>query len=73
MDVVGEHVGEAHERGVAVDVVGVVALDRGRDRLRQAPAAGEHAADDGVVDAELAALALDALLGGARVAVDLSG
>ena len=37
----------------------------------QAPAAGEHAADEGVVDAELAALAVDALLGRARVAVDL--
>ena len=45
----------------------------GRDRLRQAPAAGEHAADERVVDAELAALAVDALLGRARVAVDLRG
>ena len=70
LDVVGQHVGETHERGVAVDLVGVVALDRGRDRLRQSPAAGEHPADDGVVDAELAALAVHALLGGAGLAVD---
>ena len=41
--------------------------------LRQAPAAGEHAADERVVDAELAALAVDALLGRAGVAVDLRG
>ena len=42
-------------------------------RLRQAPAAGEDAADQRVVDAELAALAVDALLGRAGVAVDLAG
>ena len=47
-------------------------IDAG-DRLRQAPAAGEDAADEGVVDAELAALALDPLLGGAGLAVDLAG
>ena len=40
-------------------------------RLRQAPAAGEDAADQRVVDAELAALAVDALLGRARALVDL--
>ena len=39
----------------------------------QPPAAGEHAADERVVDAELAALALDPLLGRAGVAVDLAG
>ena len=70
--VVGEHVGQAHERGLAVGVLGVVALDHAGDRLRQAPAAGEHAADERVVDAELAALALDALLRRAGVAVDLA-
>ena len=70
--VVGEHVGEAHQRGLAVGVLGVVALDHAGDRLRQAPAAGEHAADQRVVDAELAALALDALLGSAGLAVDLT-
>ena len=42
-----------------------------RDRLGQAPAAGEDAADQRVVDAELAALAVDALLGRARRSVDL--
>ena len=43
------------------------------DGLRQAPAAGEDAADQRVVDAELAALAVDALLRRAGVAVDLAG
>ena len=52
-------------------VVGVVALDRRGDGLRQVPAAGEHAADQRVVDAELAALVVQALLGRARGAVDL--
>ena len=70
--VVGEHVGEADEGGLAVGVVGVVALDDRGDGLRQAPAAGEDAADQRVVDAELAALAVDALLGRAGVAVDLA-
>ena len=69
----GEHVGQADEGGLAVGVVGVVALDDRGDGLRQAPAAGEDAADQRVVDAELAALAVDALLGRARVAVDLAG
>ena len=64
--VVGEHVGQADERGLAVLVVGVVALDGRGDAARQAPSAGEDAADERVVDAELAALAVDALLGGAR-------
>ncbi len=71
--VVGEHVGEADEGGLADGVVGVMALDDGRDGLRQAPAAGEHAADQRVVDAELATLAVDALLGRAGVAVHLAG
>ena len=66
-----EHVREAHEGGVALGVVGVVALDRRRDRVREVPAAGEDAADEGVVDAELAALVVQALLGRARGAVDL--
>ena len=60
--VVGEHVGQADERGLAGRVVGVVALDDRGDGLGQAPAAGEDAADQRVVDAELAALAVDALL-----------
>jgi hypothetical protein len=44
-----------------------------RDQLGQAPTAGEDAADQRVVDAELAALAVDALLGGTGVAVHLAG
>ena len=55
--VVGEHVGQPHERGLAFDVGVVVALDRGGDEAGQAPAAGQHAADERVVDAQLAALA----------------
>ena len=73
MGVVGEHVGEAHERGLTLRVLGVMALDRRRDRARQAPAAGEDAADQRVVDAELAALAVNALLGRAGIAVNLLG
>ena len=41
--------------------------------LGQAPAAGEDAADERMVDAELAALAVEALLRRARRAVDLAG
>ena len=68
-----EHVGETDERGVAVRVLGVMALDRGGDRVGQAPAAGERAADERVVDDELAAFAGHALLGRPRVAVDVAG
>ena len=50
----------------------MVALDRGRDGLRQVPAAGEHAADQRVVDAQLAALVVQPLLGRARGPVDLA-
>src|ERR671932_636340 len=50
---------------------GVGALDDRRDGLGQAPAAGEDAADERVVDAELAALAVDALLRRAGVRVEL--
>ena len=70
--VVREHVGESHQRGLAVCVLGVVTLDDAGDRLRQAPAAGEDAADQGVVDAELATLGLDALLRSPRVGVNLT-
>ena len=49
-----------------------MALDDRGDGLGQAPAAGEDAADQCVVDAELAALAVDALLGRAGVAVHLA-
>ncbi len=41
-------------------------------RFGQAPAAGEHAADQAVVDAQLAALAVNALLGRAGLAVHLA-
>ena len=68
----GEHVAEANEGGLADGVVGVMALDDRGDRLGQAPATGEDAADQCVVDAELAALAVDALLGRAGVAVHLA-
>src|SRR5919202_1761764 len=50
----------------------VRALDDRRDGLGQAPAAGEDAADERVVDAELAALAVDALLRRAGVRVELA-
>jgi hypothetical protein len=69
---VREHVGQAHDGGLAVDVLAVVALDHARDGLRQAPAASEYAADQGVVDAELAALVVQALLRRARGPVDLA-
>ena len=67
----GEHVGEADEGGLTGRVVGVMALDRRGDRARQAPPAGEDAADERVVDAEVAALAVHPLLGRLGVAVDL--
>ena len=54
-----------------VGVVGVVALDRDRDPLRQVPAPGEDAADQGVVDAELLAFVAQALLGGAGDGVEV--
>ena len=71
--VVREHVGQAHERGLALGV-GLwwrsitVAM-----RRRQAPAAGEHAAHERMVDAQLAALLVDALLGRLRPLVHLRG
>ena len=52
-------------------VVAVVMLDRGGELLRQAPAARHHAADQGVVDSELAPLCVDALLRRASRLVDL--
>ena len=50
-------------RRQAFGVVGVMALDRDRDPLRHVPAPGQHAADQGVVDAELVAFFADPLLG----------
>ena len=69
--VVGEHVAEADDRGLLAAVLGVVTLDRRGEPVRQAPAASQDAADHAVVDAELAALAHDALLGRARITVDV--
>ena len=48
-----------------------MALDRSGEAGGKSPATGEHAADQGVVDPELAPLAMDPLLGGTGVAVDL--
>src|SRR5215212_141726 len=48
------------------------ALDRRGDGLGKAPAAGEDTADESVVDAELAALAVRPLVAGAGVAVHLA-
>jgi hypothetical protein len=72
-DVGGHHVGEPHDRGVGVRLIGVVALDRAREPDRQLPAAGQHPAHEGVVDAEVQTFGPDALLGGVRVAVDPLG
>jgi hypothetical protein len=49
------------------------ALDRRREPRRQAPAPRQDAAHESVVDAELAPLAVDALLGRLRLAVHLAG
>ena len=69
--VVREHVGQADESGLALGVVGVMALDCRGEPVRQRPAASEDAANESVVDAELEALLVQALLGRARRAVDL--
>ena len=67
----GDHVGGRDHRREAVGVLGVMALDRDRDPLRQVPAPGEHAADERVVDAELLAFVAQALLGSARDGVEV--
>ena len=70
--VVGDEVAEPHGGREARRRIGVMALDRAGDHVRQAPAASEHAADDGVVDPELAALERRPLLGsGLAVGEDL--
>ena len=69
----GEHVRQADERGFALDLGVVVALDRRGDRRGQPPAPGEHAADERVIDAQLAPLLVDAVLGRPRAAMDLRG
>jgi hypothetical protein len=61
--IVGEHVGETEDGGVAFGVLMMVALDRAGDRVGQAPSACEDASDERVVNGELVALLADALLG----------
>jgi hypothetical protein len=68
---VGEHVGQADERRLSLDLGIVVALDGGGDRGGQAPAAHQHAAHERVVDTELATLAVHPVLGGFRPAMHL--
>jgi hypothetical protein len=72
VDVVSEHVGQAHDGGLAGGLVGMVTLDGAGEAARELPAAGEHSADERVVDAELSPLGSQARLGRARVAVDLT-
>ena len=69
---VGEHVREPHQSGLALAVLGVVALDDARHRTGESPAASQDPADERVVDAELASLALDPFLRSSRPAVDLA-
>ena len=69
--VVREHVRQAHEGGLAIGLLGMVALDHAGQRPRHPPATGQDAADQRMVDAELAALALDAVLRRPGLAVDL--
>ena len=68
----GEHVGESHDRGLAGAIGVVVGFDHVRDRHRQAPSTSEYPADERVVDAQLSAFALEAVLGRPGVAVDLT-
>jgi hypothetical protein len=68
---VGDHVGGCDHRRQAIGILGVVALDRDRDPLRQVPAPGEHATDQRVVDAELLAFVAQPLLGGAGGGVEV--
>ena len=57
----------------ALGLLGVVLLDGLGDPLVQAPAAGQDAADQRVVDAQLAALGVDAVVRGAAAAVEALG
>ena len=70
--VVGDHVGGRDQGRQAVGVVGVMALDRDRDPLRQAPAPRQHAADQGVVDAKPVAFLAQSLLGRLRQGVEVT-
>ena len=71
--VVGEHVRQADERGVALGFGVVVALDCRGDRRAAGPSAGQHPADQRVVDTEVPALLVDTAPRGLRAAVDLRG
>ena len=51
--VVGEHVRKAHQRGLAVGVIGVMALNRRSQAVGERPAASQHAPYERVVDAQL--------------------
>jgi len=59
---VSDQIGELHRCGNAFRFRRMVALDRGRNWSRQAPAPNEDRADQRVVDPELAALAAQPLL-----------
>ena len=74
LDVGDDHVGDADRPPPMPSAfVGVVALDGLGDPRVHAPAAGQDPADEGVVDAELAALGVDAVVGGAAAAVEALG
>ena len=68
----GDHVGGGDERGEAVGVIGVMALDRDRDPLRHVPAPGQDPADQGVVDPELLAFLTQPMLGGVVDGVEIT-
>jgi hypothetical protein len=48
---VGEHVGDADDRGVAGRLGGVVVLDRPRERVREPEPPSEDAAGESMVEA----------------------
>ena len=68
----GRHVCRGDQRGQAVGVLGVVALDRHRDPLRQIPAASQNASDQSVVDPQLVPFLFEALLRGAGRRVEVA-
>ena len=71
LGVVADHVGGGDHPGQAIGAIGVMALDRDGDPLRQVPAPRQHAADQRVVDPELLALVAEALLRGPRGGVEV--
>ena len=71
--VVSERVGQADGGGLAEDLVGMVMLDDARHVAREPPGAGEHSADERLVDSELSPLGSQARLRRAGVAVDATG